>query len=167
MIRWAIEEMKKEGIKDLLGEGIRPEGVTYTPELEFSAAGRNAQSVVLPDSSLGSAKELLALLSSQMGEALGFSIDVARVQLRKSMGKHTFIKRPLQQADASHARKGSRSIAWGSANGEAMLYDWEALRPGNRLEGCAILEGVNSTYFVPAGWAMEMDAYGNGILKKA
>jgi N-methylhydantoinase A/oxoprolinase/acetone carboxylase beta subunit len=167
MIRRAIEEMKKEGRKDLLGEGIRPEGVTYTPELEFSAAGRNLQSVVLPDSSLGSAKELLALLSSQMGEALGFSIDVARVQLRKSMGKHTFIKRPLQQADASHARKGSRSVAWGSANGEAMLYDWEALRPGNRLEGCAILEGVSSTYFVPAGWAMEMDAYGNGILKKA
>jgi N-methylhydantoinase A/oxoprolinase/acetone carboxylase beta subunit len=163
----AIEEMKKEGIKDLLGEGIRPEGVTYTAELELSTAGRDGQSIRLPDSALRGEKELLAFLASPVGGASDCSIDVARVQLRKSMGKHSFIKRTIQGADAGHARKGSRGVAWGSANGEAVLYNWEALQPGNRLEGCAILEGVNSTYFVPAGWTMEMDAYGNGILRNA
>jgi hypothetical protein len=29
------------------------------------------------------------------------------------------------------------------------------------VEGCAVLEGVHSTYFVPEGWVLEMDRHGN------
>ena len=59
---------------------------------------------------------------------------------------------------------GKRAVAWGSRNGEAQIYRWEQLQPGNRVEGCAVLEGVNTTYFVPEGWVLTMDAYGNGAL---
>jgi hypothetical protein len=34
------------------------------------------------------------------------------------------------------------------------------------VDGCAVLEGANSTYFVPEGWILEMDAYGNGKLRR-
>ena len=49
-----------------------------------------------------------------------------------------------------------------AATGEAQVYRWESLQPGNRVEGCAVLEGVNTTYFIPDGWAMTIDPYGNG-----
>jgi len=40
------------------------------------------------------------------------------------------------------------------------------LRPGNRVNGCAVLEDVNSTYFIPEGWEMVMDRFGNGSLSR-
>jgi len=166
-IRGAIEEMKKEGRKDLLGEGIEPAGLTYAAELDVSVAGKNGHSFMVGDTSLQSARELSAFISSKLGGSSNFSIDVARVQLKKSMAKHPNIKRTIQGADAGHARKGARGVAWGSAKGEAAIYEWEALQPGNRLKGCAILEGIHSTYFIPEGWSIEMDGYGNGVVRKS
>jgi len=40
------------------------------------------------------------------------------------------------------------------------------LQPGNRVNGCAVLEDVNSTYFIPEGWEMIMDRFGNGSLSR-
>ena len=37
-IRQMLEEMKAEGVKDLLGEGIRPDGIKYAVEIEVSGA---------------------------------------------------------------------------------------------------------------------------------
>jgi len=75
--------------------------------------------------------------------------------------------RALQGADASHARIGTRNVSWGSRAGQAQVYRWESLRPGNRVGGCAVLEGVNTTYFIPDGWTMTIDAYANGKMMRA
>jgi acetone carboxylase, beta subunit len=69
-------------------------------------------------------------------------------------------------ANASHAIKGTRQVAWRGSKGEAQLYRWESIQPGNRLEGCAVLEGANSTYFVPEGWSMVLDRFGNAKLNR-
>jgi hypothetical protein len=34
------------------------------------------------------------------------------------------------------------------------------------VEGCAILESVNTTYFVPEGWTLALDGYGNATLNR-
>jgi N-methylhydantoinase A/oxoprolinase/acetone carboxylase beta subunit len=60
-----------------------------------------------------------------------------------------------------------RKVAWGSSNGEAQLYRWEALQPGNCVVGCAVLEGANSTYFVPEGWTLVVDGFGNAKLARS
>jgi acetophenone carboxylase len=170
-VRQAIEEMKKEGTKDLLGEGIQPKGIAYGIELDVSTgAGKNACTVPCPESVLQSSVELLDHLARHQRitaqESINISIELVRVHLRKSMPKHAFARRPAEGEDSSHARKGSRRVAWGSASGESQLYHWEALQPGNCVEGCAILEGANTNYFVPEGWALEMDTYGNAIVRK-
>ena len=69
-------------------------------------------------------------------------------------------------ADSSHALKGKRQVTWGSKKGEALLYTWEALQPGNTVEGCAVLEGANSTFFVPENWTLAMDRFGNAQLTR-
>jgi acetone carboxylase, beta subunit len=83
------------------------------------------------------------------------------------MPKPQFVAQRLEGPDPSHAHVGKRHVLWGSRNGEAQVYRWESLRPGNRIEGCALLEGLNTTYFVPEGWVMVFDGHRNGKLSRA
>ena len=94
------------------------------------------------------------------------AIELLRVQIRKAMPKPALVERPLQGTNATAAIKGTRSVAWGSSKGQAQLYCWESLEPGNRVDGCAVLEGENSTYLVPEGWTLVLDQFGNAKLNR-
>jgi len=45
------------------------------------------------------------------------------------------------------------------------VYGREALRPGNRFSGPAIVEQMDATTVVPAGWTARVDSYLNLILE--
>jgi N-methylhydantoinase A len=171
-LRQLFEEIESESVKDLLGEGIRADDLTYA--IEFEVAGGSGHSVTLacPESALRSAAALQAALSSASatsGEArLGdISLEMLRVRVKKAMPKARLVGRALQGVDASQAQIGTRKVWWGSRAGEARVYRWESLHPGNRVAGCAVLEGVNTTYFLPDGWTMTIDPYGNGKMTRA
>jgi acetophenone carboxylase len=171
-LRQFFDEIKSECVKDLLGEGIRPDNLTYTIELEVAGSSGHSVTLPCPEPALRSASELKSALSgalSARGEARidGISIEMLRVRVKKAMPKARLVGRPLQSADASHARIGTRNVSWGSGTGEAQVYRWESLHPGNRVAGCAVLEGVNTTYVIPDGWTMTMDPYGNGKMTRA
>ncbi len=162
-----LQEMKKEGAQDLLGEGIRPEKLIYGIEFEVRGKGPHSAPVAWPESALGSARELEAALRAAMGTPNGpIGLELLRLRVRKPMPKLPLTERPLEGRDSSHARLGKRRVLWGSWSGEAQIYRWESLRPGNRVEGPAILEGANTTYFVPDSWAIVLDRYGNGRFER-
>ena len=170
-IRAVLEEMKAEGVKDLLGEGLSAADATYLVEWEVSQTGHSAVSIVMPEPALQSLNAATfqvnaALSNSSTAQREAFCIDLVRLQIRKAMPKPNLPQLPVGSADASPASKGTRAVSWGSKTGAAQIYRWEALRPGNRVEGCAVLEGANGTYFVPEGWILEMDGYGNGKLHR-
>ena len=167
-IRAMLDEMKAEGAQDLLGEGIRPEHLSYGLEFEVAGKGSHSAPVAVAESSLRSAKELQSALESALGAPRGaISLDLFRLRVKKEMSKPKLVQRPSEGPDSSHARVGKRQVFWGSRNGDAQIYRWESLRPGNRVAGCAVLEGLNTTYFVPEGWALVVDGYGNGKLSRA
>jgi N-methylhydantoinase A/oxoprolinase/acetone carboxylase beta subunit len=171
-IRQMIEEMKAEGAKDLLGEGVRPEGITYACELDASRNGHGSRAVHCSESSLRSEKDLQATLAKALAQpatAPGdpISLELLRVSVKKQMPKPHLVERPLQSPDSAHARKGTRKVTWGSHTGEAHIYNFEALQPGNQIKGCAILEDVNTTYFVPENWQLTMDRFGNAALTRS
>ncbi len=163
----ALADVKAEGNRDLLGEGIQPEGIEYLTELEISRDQQPSLAVPCPPDALQDASKLKALLEKALGgKKQAFVVDLLRVQIKKAMPKPSLVEKPLRGADSSHALKGKRQVAWGSKNGEALLYTWEALQPGNTVEGCAVLEGANSTFFVPENWMLAMDCYGNARLTR-
>ncbi|HZX83124.1 MAG TPA: hypothetical protein VFF19_06135 [Reyranella sp.] len=45
------------------------------------------------------------------------------------------------------------------------MYARDALRPGNRFRGPAIVEQMDATTLVPPGWSVRVDAYLNLILE--
>ena len=170
-LRQFVDEIKAECVKDLLGEGIRPDDLTYAIEFEVACSAGPSVTVACPETALGSASELKAALSAALaarGKARtgNTSLEMLRVRVKKAMRKARLVDRALQSADASHARIGTRTISWGSRASEAQVYRWESLHPGNRVAGCAVLEGVNTTYFIPDGWAMTIDQYSNGKMAR-
>ncbi len=162
-----VADIKAESLRDLLGEGIKPEGIQYTYELEIARFGRPAMAVPCPETAFRDAGSLRAFLESSDGiKAEKFAIELIRVRIHKAMPKPALTAKPLKGPDSTHAIKGERKVAWGSSKGTAQLYGWEALEPGNRVEGCAVLEGANSTYFVPEGWTLVVDQFGNAKLNR-
>jgi acetophenone carboxylase len=162
-----VTEIKAESMRDLLGEGIKPEGIQYAFELEIALSGRPAGAVSCPETAFRDAGSLRVFLeSSGVAKAEQIAIELIRVRIHKAMPKPALTAKPLKGPDSSHAIKGERKVAWGSSRGTAQLYRWEALQPGNRVEGCAVLEGANSTYFVPEGWTLVVDQFGNTKLNR-
>ncbi|MFZ0879940.1 MAG: hydantoinase/oxoprolinase family protein [Candidatus Acidiferrales bacterium] len=170
-LRAMLEEMKAEGIKDLLGEGIRPDGITHDVELDLSRDGGSSIPVACSELALKSATELQATLATSPAFAVGvksgeISLDLIRVRVKKAMTKPQLAKRPLDSPDSSKARTGTREVYWGARDGKAQIYRWESLQPGHRVRGPAVLEGLNTTYFISEGWAMVMDHFGNAGLHR-
>jgi N-methylhydantoinase A/oxoprolinase/acetone carboxylase beta subunit len=162
-----LADIKAEGHRDLLGEGIQPTGIEYLAELEISRPNQPSVAVPCPPDALLDSNKLKALLETALGRSKdGFVVDLLRVQIKKAMAKPSLVEKPIQGADSSHALKGKRQVAWGSKNGEALLYTWEALQPGNSVEGCAVLEGASSTFFVPENWTLKIDRFGNALLSR-
>jgi len=160
-----IGELRDSGIRDLLGEGIRPENVECTVELELSQpAGPNVQ-VKCPQLHLASMDDLRRSLSSNLPSD-GICLEMVRVRVKKAMSKPALVLQELGGRDAAAAFLSKREVAYGSSAGEANLYKWESLRPGNKVQGCSVLESAYSTYFVPGGWSLEIDRYGNAQLMR-
>ncbi len=170
-IRRAFEEIKAECAKDLLGEGIRPEGLVYALEFETSGDQRSSP-LSIAEESLSSAQSLKSELAKLIGVGNSSTtkpplLELLRVRAKKPMLKPRFVERGRTNADPSDAKVGTRKVFWGSRSGQAQIYRWESLQPGNRVEGCAVIEGENTTYLVPDGWRLEVDGFGNALLTRS
>ncbi|MBZ5664793.1 MAG: hydantoinase/oxoprolinase family protein [Acidobacteriia bacterium] len=157
----AIQEMRTTGMRDLKAEGIRFDNAECSLELEFSRlAGENVQakSSVLRFDSV----EDLRRLAPLNGDA---SLEVVRMRVRKTMARPALLEKSLGARDTSHVRTGERTVSYGSKNRKAGIYKWESLQPGNEIAGCALLVSESSTYFVPEGWTLKVDRYGNAQLR--
>lgn len=171
-VRGAFAEMKAECAKDLLGEGIRPDGLKYA--IEFDIAGNGGgEPVSCAVEAFGSDAKLkvaLASILSPGGAAAGgglVGLELIRLRAKKPMQKPKISERGRSGSDSTSARVGARKISWGSRGGDARIYRWESLQPGNCIAGCAVIEGENTTYLVPEGWSLEVDGFGNGLLTRS
>jgi N-methylhydantoinase A/oxoprolinase/acetone carboxylase beta subunit len=169
-VRDIVREMKAESVQDLLGEGISPDDVTYTVELELAQNGTSV-SASCAELTLRAPGELQAAVETALAAAgtfqgRDFQFKLVRLRARKAMPKSHLGQRSLGAADSAHARIGSRPVAWGSRGGQAQVFRWESLQPGNQVAGPAILEGVNTTYLVPDNWTASTDALGNAVVKR-
>ena len=154
-----LAEMRSTGIRDLLGENISPDNAEYSADLEVSIPGQSgvqAKTTQLHFSSTSDLRRLLAINSWPTGA----SLELVRMQVKKSISKPSIARQEAGPEDPGDAFLGTRTLAYGGAT-EATLYKWERLRAGNKLAGCALLESDYSTYFVPPGWHLEIDHYGN------
>ncbi len=158
-----IDEMRTTGMRDLLGEGIQPEGTECSLELELSQPGRPNLTAKSAQTHFDSMEGLRRQLASDL-PAANVALELVRIRVRKAITKRSVV--PPKREEGTSAALGKRKVAYGSSNGEAQLYKWELLQPGNPIAGCAVLESASSTYFVPEGWNLELDPNGNARLSR-
>jgi N-methylhydantoinase A len=78
------------------------------------------------------------------------------------VGKLTPTAQPLTDAPASDALKGRRDVDYALEGvHEADIYDGEALLPGMKFTGPAIIEDSGTTTVIHPGNRVEVDAFGN------
>jgi N-methylhydantoinase A/oxoprolinase/acetone carboxylase beta subunit len=87
-------------------------------------------------------------------------VEVVRLQVTKPIAKAT--DESLKAAfNSSSGVSGMRKVSYGRSTGEVALHSWDTLRADSIVPGCALLESASSTYFVPDGWSLQIDQFGN------
>jgi acetophenone carboxylase len=160
-----LEEMRNQGVRDLLGEGIPPENTECSVELEVSHAGGATQCVKCPQLRFGSEEELRRALTPDLARA-NATVELVRMRVKKAMSKPALLMKEKVNSDPRGAKLGTRNALHEAEKREIALYRWELLRPGNVVPGGSILESANSTYLVPPEWNLEIDHYGNALIKR-
>ncbi len=158
-----IDSMRANGIRDLRGEGINPDDAQFLIELELSSPCGSGVQVRCPARRFASMQEVRAVVASQLGPKHN-AIELVRLEVRKSIARPALLAKAPAAHSVPPAPIAARNLAYGDGTGHASIYKWESLQPGNRVQGCAIVESDSSTYFVPQGWSLAIDRFGNAQL---
>jgi len=154
-----IDDMHKAGVRDLKGEGVQPEGVEYSLEFEVAAGGPAPVQIKCAELRFADAKDLRRKLGDSL-PAGDIGVEVVRLQVTKPIAKAT--DESLKAAfNSSSGVSGMRKVSYGRSTGEVALHSWDTLRADSIVPGCALLESASSTYFVPDGWSLQIDQFGN------
>ena len=103
--------------------------------------------------------------------AEGETVQVVTLRLEAAglVRKARLAEHPMASENAAGAVTGRRGVWFPEAGDfiDTPVYDREALRPGNRLDGPAIVEQMDTTTVVPPGMTARVDRYLNLILEVA
>lgn len=164
----ALEDLLADAFRDMRGEGFAAEDVAVSVEFILNADGGERRLVDgdgdLTDSAAAAIAERYAA---------EFEVDPAVVRLETvRLSASVPVPDPelpthdLADPDPSHARKATRTVRWADGPRETPIYEHDQLRPGNRLEGPAVVEAVDTTYVVPERWTYRIDEFANGLLER-
>ncbi|HLC26769.1 MAG TPA: hydantoinase/oxoprolinase family protein [bacterium] len=98
----------------------------------------------------------------------GSEIIAIHVDIIGATPKPSLKKFPLAGADASTALKGQRRVYFSGAVRnymETAIYDYQRLRPGNRIKGPAIVEAPITTVVISPKREAEVDEYLNIVIR--
>ena len=160
-------------------EGIAPEAQRLKRTVDMRYAGQNYElSIPLPEGEIGQATldALAGGFAAAHRQRYGFVADGETVQLvtyrveaTGLVRKAAFQPQPEEGPDASAARIGEREVWMPEAGGwtPCPIYDRAKLRPGNIVQGPAIIEQMDTTTVVLPAMAARVEPYLNLILEAA
>lgn len=175
-----VENLVEQAKRDLIADGLNTQDSAFVLELDMLYGGQfHVKRTLSPLLTLASVKDvhvLCAAFEKEFSEA--FSPFVVNPEggvfiesfILKAIVPTKKIELPtmkLEGSDSSGARKGERSVYWSDAKAykTTPIYAYESLRPGNVIEGPAVVEGEYTTLVVPAAMTFSVDERGLGILE--
>lgn len=132
-----LEVKKPEDFKDICDTFTEQYSAIYSPEATFPVGGINVECFYLTATVETPVQEI------QEAEILGPEPPGA-------------------------ARQEPRQAYWGNKTGfvETPVFSFEALQPGNRVKGPALIEAPDTTYVIEPGWQFALDQYYTGKLER-
>jgi N-methylhydantoinase A/oxoprolinase/acetone carboxylase beta subunit len=177
----SVEGLVAQARRDLIADGLNLEEASFVLELDMLYGGQfHVKRALSPRLKLQGPEDVQAICDAfekEFSEAFspfvvnpegGVFIESFILKAIVPVRKIQLPKLALEKPDPSAARKGERPVYW-SGDGEMKatpMFSYEALRPGNVVEGPAVVEGEYTTLVVPAPMRYSIDERGLGILEK-
>ncbi len=168
-----FREMERQGKETLAKEGISAGGMRFRRWADMRYIGQYKEiSVELPSGDLSAAdnERIESLFSKRHQQLFSFSDEKRGLELLtlKVEGSGRVPKISLKEhastdGDLSRALKRNRTVYFSQAKDflDTIIYDGDLLKPGNILEGPAVVEEMALTLVIPPETAFRVDRYGN------
>jgi acetophenone carboxylase len=153
---WGLVEAGRQRVlRDLEGEGLPAAKAVLSVELSVADRGKRQDWIVELQP-----EKLRDVLSGAHSASGGV---VERVAVRGVLPVRRLELEAAPEQRYTPGPYGQRQV-FGEQVG---LYDWENLTPGATITGPAVLESATNTCTVPAGWGLQLDGFGNAVLRQA
>jgi N-methylhydantoinase A/oxoprolinase/acetone carboxylase beta subunit len=165
-----IRRMMEDAKRDMEGEGFDLDGVETELEISFESEKDAAPMIVpwsidtLDEDGVSQMLKKTFLKGGLPQEALDRIVDVMKLRVKSEVAKIEPADLAVNDESIAPAQKGDRVVYRGSEKVTTKLYDLDKLKPGNVVDGHALMEGEDTTHVVPRDWQFVMDAFGNGAL---
>jgi N-methylhydantoinase A/oxoprolinase/acetone carboxylase beta subunit len=175
-----VETLVEQARRDLRGDGLNLSEASYILELDMLYGGqfhvKRALSPKLSISHPADVKAICDAFEKEFSEAFspfvvnpegGVFIESFILKAVVPVRKIQLPTMPLEGADPRAARKSERPVYWPGFKDfkGTPTYTSELLRPGNTIEGPAIVESEYTTLVVPPSMRFSIDERGLGILQ--
>ena len=175
-----VESLLEQARKDLTGDGLDPGAAAFVLELDMLYGGQfHVKRALSPRLSIHGPEDVAAICEAfkkEFSEAFspfvvnpegGVFVESFILKAIVATPKVELPKLKMEGHSPSAAKKGERPVYWPECKDYQVtpIFNYEALRPGNTLEGPAVLEGEYTTVVVPPEMRFTIDERGLGILE--
>ncbi len=175
-----VESLLELARKDLAGDGLDPAAAVFVLELDMLYGGQfHVKRALSPRMSLQSPEDVAAICEAfkkEFSEAFspfvvnpegGVFVESFILKAIVATPKVELPKLKMEGHSPAAAKKGERLVYWPEQKDYQVtpIFTYEALRPGNVLQGPAVLEGEYTTVVVPPAMQFAIDERGLGILE--
>ena len=175
-----VEDLIEKARKELEGEGLPVEKAVFSLELDMLYGGQvHRKRVLSPRLFIRNEEDVEAIYNSfeqEFSEAFsplivhkegGVYVESFVLKVTIPTEKIKLKKFESEGEDSSKAVKGKREIFWKDEGViETRVYDFDHLKPGNVVEGPAVIEAEYTTVVVPPDFIYSLDVYGFGRLRR-
>ena len=171
----AFADMKKQGRKHFRDSGGADAGIRfeYAADMRYR---RQAHDIRVPlKAPVRSKRQIIDSFNEVYRNSYGYLLDEEAIQLfnlrvstYKACDKPTFKAERRSSTVGKVAVKGVRPVYFTEARKyvQTKIYDGHALKPGNRLNGPAVVELATTTIVVRPGQTLMMDPYRNYVVAR-
>jgi len=167
------EDLEKQAAEDFEAEGLSWEDATIQ-QIAYVRYGGQMEDleVASPVSRINSPEDMDTLTNAfeglyekiyagvAMHQRAGFQIMELGLTATLPKVKPKLVKRSLEGKEPpSEAVKGERKVYYNGKWHETTIYDMDQLRPGNEINGIAVIEAPATTLFLPPGRHIRMDEW--------
>jgi N-methylhydantoinase A len=167
------EDLEKQAAEDFAAEGLSWEDATIQ-QIAYVRYGGQMEDleVASPVSRINSPEDMDTLTNAfeglyekiyagvAMHQRAGFQIMELGLTATLPKVKPKLVKRSLEGKEPpSEAVKGERKVYYNGKWHETTIYDMDQLRPGNEIDGIAVIEAPATTLFLPPGRHIRMDEW--------
>lgn len=175
-----VESLVKTAKQDLMAEGFAADDAIFVLELDMLYGGqvnvKRMESPILFIRNANDVRNLCDAFEKEFAEAFsplvinkpgGTYIESFTLKAIVPTQKPSLPVLPLQGQDPSAAFTGTRKAYWPGIEDfvDTPIYSFEALCPGNLVQGPGIVEAQLTTIVVPPGQKLSIDCHGLGVLE--